>query len=381
MTNKKDLIKAAIPLPAMMIGAGIFGIPYVFANAGLAIAGTFFIVLAGLTVLLNLMYGEVVERTRDSHRLTGYSEIYYGKKAKDVITLTISASVYGALVAYLILAGEFLGTLFQHVELPSVAWIALFWAVVSLGIIRGIKTVAKIESLLFGFLLAVFAVIVFPGFAKIDVANFSYIDLSNFFLPYGVILFSLGGFQAIPEIHSIIKKDGSKLFRNAIITGVAIAAIVTFIFGVVIVGVSGLNTSETAISGLEPYLGSAVIYVGALFGLIAVTTSYLMFGVNLKESFMYDWKIRESISGLLVVVIPLLVILLGARSFITVAGIMGAVWAAVNGTMITLLFVKAKKKGEFVPSYNLKVPNIVVFAAMVALIAGGIYETIRVVLN
>ena len=65
-------------LVGMIIGVGIFGVPYVLSRAGLVPGIFYFIVLGAAIILVHLFYGEAVLRTNGRHRLVGYAEKYLG---------------------------------------------------------------------------------------------------------------------------------------------------------------------------------------------------------------------------------------------------------------------------------------------------------------
>lgn len=374
---QNSFVKATSSLVGTIIGAGIFGVPYVMVQAGFWAGSVLFLALAGIMLILHLMYAEVVDTSGTKHRLTGYMDMYFGKRAKQITTVSIVLAVYGSMIVYILLANEFLNNLFGEIFSGRIYWGVVFWALLSIGIVKGIKTISKTETILLGFLGLVLLVITFRGAPLIEASNFNSFNFKNILVPYGVILFSLGGFQAIPEMRYLIGKDGPT-FKRSVIAGVLFSAFVTFLFAFVVAGVSGQTTSPEAISGLEQFLGTEVIYLGSVLGLIAVATTYLIMGVNLKESFMYDWKIKPWKSDALLIAVPMAVVLLGVRDFISVIGIVGAVLGAVNGLFITLLFVKVKKiKSD--STLNLSVPNFVLMVIILALVLGGFYEIIKII--
>ena len=64
-------------------------------------------------LLVNLMAGEIVLRTKKQHQLTGYAEKYLGKWGKRLMMFSMAFSIYGALTAYLIGEGEVLKAIFR----------------------------------------------------------------------------------------------------------------------------------------------------------------------------------------------------------------------------------------------------------------------------
>jgi len=133
-------------LVGTIIGAGIFGLPYVVSKAGIIPSIFYFVVLGGIVLLLHLMFGEIALRTSAKHRLIGYANIYFGDWAKKLVTVSTIVGIVGALLAYIILAGDFLQIILSPiVSVSSVTLSLVFWAALSVFVLRGIQAIAKME--------------------------------------------------------------------------------------------------------------------------------------------------------------------------------------------------------------------------------------------
>ena len=169
----KNLFYATATLIGAIVGVGIFGVPYVVAKAGFLIGLLFLFGLGGVALLLHLFYGEIVLRTPGKHRYVGYAGIYLGQWGKRLITFTSVFIFYGALLAYIIVAGKFLGTIFGGSDF---IWSLTFFIICSLAIFFGLRAGAKIEILMSLFLIAVVVFIFVNGWPEIKLSN-----LSNYF--------------------------------------------------------------------------------------------------------------------------------------------------------------------------------------------------------
>ena len=338
----------------MIIGAGVFGIPYAVAQAGFAVGLFYLVLLGGAVMLLHLFYGEIVLRTHQEHRLIGYAAKYLGEEAKKVATFTVLFEYYGSLLAYIIIGGNFLmillGRFFGGNE---VFWAAVFFAVGATLIFGGLKTVVKNELFLTGLLLVSLAAMLFSGVPQMNFDNLKTINFNKFFLPYGVILFSLAGSAVIPEVRKIMTGQEKKI-KKVIILGTLIPAILYLFFALVVVGVTGSGTTEEAINGLMPYLGNWVISVGAIFGILAVLTSFLALGLCLEEVLHDDYRIKKMAAFCLALFVPFLAYLFGIKSFIFIIGLVGSLAAGVDGILTVLIYFKAKKIGDRQPEYRIK---------------------------
>jgi len=373
----KNFLFAVSTLIGAIVGLGMFGIPYAAAKAGFFIALIYLFVLGGVTLLLHLMQGEIVERTKGSHRLPGYVEKYLGKKWKNILGAAIILSIYSALLAYIIVGGKFLVLLFPDF-LDASAWSIIFWLVLSILVWRGIRTVAEVELGMTGLMTLFVFVLLFGSAGHIRLENFSGFNPADFFLPYGVILFAFSGLFAIPEIRELIKLDG-KGYKTAIIWGTFIPGVVYFLFILSVIGVSGINTSEEALIGLVPILGNWITGAGAVFGLLAIATSYLVLGINLKRTFEYDWRFGSNLSALVALLIPISLFLAGLQQFIAVIGISGAVFGAVVAIAVILVYQKAQMLGDQAPGFILHVPKIIQWTLMLMFALGGVYEIIYLI--
>jgi tyrosine-specific transport protein len=370
----KNFIFAVATLIGAIVGLGMFGIPYSAAKAGFFVGIAYIIILGIVTLLLHLIYGEIVERTKEKQRLTGDIEKYFGKKWKKIIGIAIIFSIYAALLAYIIVGGKFLALLFADFANPFVFSI-IFWLILSTAVWRGIRTIAEIE-LLMTFLLILFVIILFIwGAGDISFKNLPEFNLSNIFLPYGIVLFAFSGIFAIPEIRELLKTDG-KYYKRAIIWGSVIPIFIYLLFTIMVVGISGENTSEEAIEGLSQYLGMGITRFGAIFGLLAIATSYLVLGVNLKHTFEYDWRIKPRISAGLVIFAPIILFIAGLQQFIGIISFSGAVFGAITGIFIILIYQRAIKSGDKKPSYTLNLSKYVRWGLITLWALGGAYEII-----
>ena len=94
-----------------IIGIGVFGLPYAFAQAGFLVGLIQLVVIGALLVLLQQLYAEVTIQTPGHRRTVGLALKYLGPKWSRVAALAFFAMMWGAMIAYIIIAGEFLFTL------------------------------------------------------------------------------------------------------------------------------------------------------------------------------------------------------------------------------------------------------------------------------
>lgn len=381
MKNKSNLFGAIAILVGTCVGAGIFGLPYVISKVGFVVGLLYIIGLGAITLITSLAYSEVILRTNGTHQFPEYIHIYLGPRIKKLAIFTFTIGFYGALTAYLIEVGKFLFNLFGPYFGGNVTiYRIIYFLFVSLAILYGLKAVEKIEKILMFLMLLIIAILIFFSFHQIQLNNLFYLDYRYLLLPYGVILFAITGSSAIPDMKNLLDREKIKL-KKAIIIGYIIPIIVYIIVILAIIGISGLNTSESAIEGLGISLGSAALIIGFVFGTITMTTSFLSLGLTLKEVYQCDFKLNKYLAWLIVILPPLIMVLLNLLTFIQIIGLTGAVIGGVDGILMISMYKKARLLGKRKPEYELKIPNFFTYLISGVFALGIIYEIYMVLIN
>ena len=372
----KQFFYALATFVGTVIGVGLFGLPYVALKVGFAVVLFYFIFIGIVTALVLLIYGEIILRTEGVHRLPGYAEKYLGIWGKRVAFLSIVLTLVGALLAYLIVGGGFLFGIFSSLlgGNPFI-YTLIFFALGTSLVYYGIKSIAKIELSMLILFFALIVVFFIASFSKIKVENFLSLNLKNFFLPYGVILFSLGGAAIIPEIKEMLKGKEKNL-RNIIIGGIILIIVTYLIFIFIILGVAGGKTSPEAFLGLENYFSKNILLLGFFFGFLTTFTSFLTLGLTLKKIFWYDYKISSTLSCFLACFIPLGLFFLGFKDFLWVIGLVGAVMLGIEGIIIFLIYLKARKSSQRIPAYYLNLSPYLIYFLIFVFVIGIILEII-----
>jgi len=377
--NNKLLI-AITTLIGTIVGAGILGIPYAIAKVGF-FWGFIIIVTLGLCfILINLFAGEMILRTKKQHQLTGYAQKYLGKWGKIVMTLVMLMSLYGALIAYLIGEGSTLYAIFGFGS--PLIYTLIFFAITSYIIFSGIKATGKTELVLISLLIIIVFVIGVFSYRSMDFSRLLTSNITNFLLPYGIVLFAYMALPAIPELQEVIGKE-KKLLKKAIIWGSVIPIIIYLFFAAVVVGAVGLENFELldtnqriATIALSIYSNKILGVFANILAVLAMFTSYLTIGIALTEMYEYDYKLNRKLALSLTFFIPLIVVLFNLTSFLTVLAITGAIAGGLEAVMVMLMYWRAKKLGDRKPEYTM--PNFYVLGGiiLVMFLIGSIYQFI-----
>ena len=367
MIMKKNVLEATATLVGCTIGAGILGIPYVVSTSGF-LTGVVDIVLIGILMLVAHLYlGEVVLRTKGNHQLTGYAKKYTGKLGRFFMIIYMVFAIYGAMTAYLIMSGEFLGLLLNG---SPFFYSMLVFAIMAIMIYLGLEVIEKSELVMMFLFIGVLFVIVALCLPSVNINNLKGLNISNFFIPYGVVLFAFLGEVAIPEMVEELRENRKEL-RKSIIIGGLIPIVIYILFSLAIVGVSGVNTSKDSMTGLIHFINPVVVKVGMIFGILTMLTSFLALGLALKEMFIYDFKLEKILAWFLTMFVPLFIFVSGVRNFIEVLSVTGALTGGVVGVLIVLMHRNASLKGDRKPEFVIK-QNLIVDVLLILLFAFGI---------
>ncbi len=340
MTKNRKFINALSVYVGTIIGVGLFGLPYVGAQSGFLILFIYLLVVGVIAVVVNTFYAEISSSTKGLHRLPGYAQLYLGNWAKPLAFIVKTLAIFGSLLAYLIIGGQFLANLFDG---PVYLYTFIFFIFGAMLIWKDKKSIGPVELVMLFIFIGTILFLFFSGMTDIVFDNIKEIKLNNVFIPYGVILFSLWGASIIPEIKEELSGNFKEI-KKVIIIGMIICLAVYFLFNLLIIGISGNNTAQDAISGLEGNLGTWVIDVGYIFGIIATFTSFIALGLTVKKLFWYDYKLPKKLGWFLACFIPLGLFIAGMQDFISVIGLTGAVMLGIDGILVISIYFKLKQK-------------------------------------
>lgn len=334
--------EAIFMITGLTIGAGVLGVPYVVAQVGLFI-GILYILFLGLAMLsLNLMIGEIAVRTKEPSQLPGFAGKYLGGWAKKILSITIVFTGIGALLAYIVGEGETLAIVFGG---DKIIWSAVFWSIAGFFVWQGLQTAKKAEKIVSFTVIAIICGLSIYLLPKVETVNFFHSNLSKIFLPYGVILFALNATPAVVAAHALLP-GSQRHFRKAVIIGTLIPIVVYILFALATVGVNGLETTEVATIGLGKKLGDGVLVIGNIFASLAMFSCFIGMGIALKQTLVWDHKVRSWLAGLFVISAPLFLFLLGIRNFVAILDIVGGLFIGIEAVLMILVCYMARKKSD-----------------------------------
>lgn len=367
---KKKFWATTFTLTGTIIGAGILGLPYVFAKSGWLTGLFWLIVLGAVMIFVNLALGEITLRTKGKHQLSGYAEKYLGKWGKRIMFFAMIFGVYSALLAYLIGEGESLSRILPGNINPIFLGI-IFWLIMTLLLREGLKGLKKIETWGVIAIITIVIGIFIRLLPQIEPSNLMTSNSAYFTLPIGVVMFALLGFTSIPELRQEIKGK-EKLLKRAIIIGSLIPIILYILFTSVFVGILGNEVTEVATLSFGPII--------TILGIFTMLTSYFVLSFSLRDTFKFDIKSSKKINFIFTSLIPLLIYIIIAQykviSFASILGIGGVISGGITGIMILLINKKAKtnKRNKNDPEIQIPINWLIIIILSIIFIAGIVLQ-------
>lgn len=353
-----------------MIGVGFLSLPYVALQTGIWVMLLYFLVLTALVVVINSIFCRISLETPDFKRFPGFVAHYLGRRAGAFTMVSVILGTVGVMLAYLLIGGQFLTAVFSPLFSGSaLAYVLIYFVLASTIIYFDIKVVAKAEFWVMVSLFIAVLLVFTGGFSHIKLGNiignfqFPISNFQNVFLPYGPLLFALWGVGLIPEVEEMLKENKKRL--KTIITGSTITiSIFYLLFVLLVLGITGKQTGQAALDGLQGFLPNILVSVFLLIGALATFTAFITQGIIFKKTLMFDLKIKHWQAFAMTCCPPLILFLLGMNSFIPVLSFVGGVLLGINGIFILLMYKKIGGR------------NAIIYPLSLVFLFGVIYEII-----
>ncbi len=370
----KHYFIASTLLLGTIIGAGIFTLPQVFYTTGLAWVVVYLLVFGIVTAYVHLMYAEVLLRTKGEHELAGCTTLYLGSALGHIIKVTQVLGSAGTLIAYQILGGEFLRLVIPM--LPPYSEILLFWIMGGVGIVFGVNTIAKGELFTNGFMFCIVVAMFILGLPYWDTLTW-YKGVEHPLLPYGIVLYTLMGQQAVREVITYLQKKKIPVrpmpFVLASLGSVFFCLI--FMFAVLLL-YKGTMPPINVFSGLlrsVPVIG----LLGGLLGLANILDSSWTIGTYFRSVLVNDLRMHKLLSLILVLSTPLVGYIVLHEKLLWLLGILGGIGIGFEALIILFIWRKARNMPEGrgrIPDFTLRVHPVLFWAFTLLLIGGLAYK-------
>lgn len=353
------------------IGAGILGMPYAISKVGLLFGIVIIVSVGSLAIGINLLVGEVSARTMGNLQLVGLTRKYLGNKAGYLMMTIFYIQLFVILTIYIIGMGEIAADFFLG---SSFFWGIALWTVGSFIVFRGIEAIKTVEFFLTMIIIFVVLILAALAMPHVDLEFVKYSNVAAFFVPYGVVLFAFSGVGTIPAAYRLLHGKNEE-FKLAIVSSSLVAMFVYIVFTALVIGVTGYNTTEIATLGLGEAVGRNMFILANAFAFLAMMTSFIMLGMQLRDSMNWDFNFPYYRATAITLCIPLVIFLLGLRQFVLAINIVGGVFMSTQMLLLVLVYWKAKREGALDPvSYKLHHAVLISVLTLVVFSVGAVYS-------
>ncbi len=275
-----------------IIGIGILALPI---NTGLA---GFIPSVIGLLVTSAAMYysavilgGEASRRREDTFNYPSLYRTYLGAAGKWLAVVANLVILYGYLTAYLTSIAAIISRLFTIQISP--AWLMLgFFAITSLISLASVYTIMKYVSILVVVKCIAFAVISGMAGTHVRAENLAHTNWSLFFCGIPIMVTAFHFHNIIPAICKSLKWD-HRVINRTMLVGMAFCFLIYFTWLLVGIGVLPLDNTPiglinafhknlpATIPMAEAIQSSTFLLIASCFGVVSITTGYLVNGMGL----------------------------------------------------------------------------------------------------
>ena len=310
-----------------IVGAGIFTLPYLFYSSNYYFAVIGLIIIALITVIINLFYIDIVNATATPHQLSGYAQIYLGRRFKILAAFNLLLICIGSIFAYNYLASHFLTVFFPTLNFRLISFLFLFLVMI-------IYLISKKKPLtLFDFfpVLVIFiSLLLFSLSLDFPIPSLNLRSPNLAFV--GATIFALSGFTIIPELEK-------RYLFNASTIGLFLATLLYVIFTYAVITLSGSFLSADTISGINhasPLLASIV----AIFGILITFKGSLNMLAVFYDIFHRDFNLHSSISTLLTLFISFVTVAILKLTLSDTISLLGSI--TVSTAILIICFIRLK---------------------------------------
>ena len=333
----RSTLLAAGTFVGTVIGVGVFGLPYLASRMGLVPLVILFVILTPLVIIIHLRFAGVVERSQESKRIPGYVAQYLGPRWGRLSRVVSCLGLLGSLLAYLVIGGTFLSVMAQPLgEIPLPLATLIFFLLGSALIVRGSRSVAWVDLIMIAAFFVIVGIFFFLAFPKLDMSLFRLIHWPDAPAGYGVTLFALWGLSLVPETVELAGR-GTMRAQRVLRVGIVSAALIYVLFTIMVLGVTGQETTPDALTGFLRNFSPWVIVLGGLLGILTTFTSYIALGMTLKKTLQFDIRLTERLAILCTLAFPLGLYMLGLKNFLDVLGLTGAFLLGFEGILVLLV--------------------------------------------
>jgi len=301
------------------IGGGVMAVPYLASKAGLLPLLLMSVAAFAAALMMHLMVLEASLKT-PGRQVLSILDKYLFRGRKWLIYLFYGLIFIGTLsnLAAYIIGGA---SVSAGWGLPVWAGAAVFYAICALVVLLGMKSMGfgeKAALLGMAGITVYMAIVSSKGAVQMVTIRG---DADAWLALYGMLMFCLGSYLAVPQVVSGLAGDGKRASR-AVFFGLLINLAITAIIAVSVMHVNEQAT-QVAIVGWSKAIGGVSGFIGSAFIWLAMATSFWSVSYAMKDITKEQLGIRSDIQAWLCSTLPAVVMLLFGSEFIELLKLAG----------------------------------------------------------
>ncbi len=301
------------------IGGGVMAVPYLASKAGLQPLLLMSVAAFAAALMMHLMVLEASLKT-PGRQVLSILDKYLFRGRKWLIYLFYGLIFIGTLsnLAAYIIGGA---SVSAGWGLPVWAGAAVFYAICALVVLLGMKSMGfgeKAALLGMAGITVYMAIVSSKGAVQMVTIRG---DADAWLALYGMLMFCLGSYLAVPQVVSGLAGDGKRASR-AVFFGLLINLAITAIIAVSVMHVNEQAT-QVAIVGWSKAIGGVSGFIGSAFIWLAMATSFWSVSYAMKDITKEQLGIRSDILAWLCSTLPAVVMLLFGSEFIELLKLAG----------------------------------------------------------
>lgn len=313
------------------VGAGIFSLPQILHSIGLFWFSVFLIVVGFVMYRVNWFYFTVIREVKGKHQFSGYVEKVLGHRLSNVAVILHLFSTYGALIAFVLIGGEFLAA---ALGLTTQLGIQIFYIFALLIMFLSRNKSENVDEFFTMVKAGMFVIIVFLCLQNTHSME-SWTGLLGGAIgvepeAVGAFVFALTGFSIIPELHKSAGKKGKRNDRKSLLYAQLIIMAIYFMVTIALYPF----WEGTAYAFANPFVEKLFSFTG----FVSVFTAYLLLTWVAKDLYVCDLKVNNRLAMGLVLVVPLIFIFFQLGTFLTLLSFTGGVFLAGTGVLICWMY-------------------------------------------
>jgi len=327
------------------VGSGILAVPYLASRNSWWDFLWIVAVAYAINLLLHLMIAELSLNNKGAQFVKCFENELFSGKGKKIATW-IAFAFLGFSVLYNV-TGFITGSaavLNTWLGLPNFLSMMIYYVVVASVVFFGMKIVGICEKYSMIAMVTVIAVLFVATLkSRLSPLPNKFIASSNIMALYSTVSFSLSAVMSVPQVVKGTVGNKSKIVGSiATGTGINVALIILVTF-MTLIGAGKDITKNGALVDLSAHLGGWVSFVGYIFSLLALSTSFWANTLNMRDIISEQTGWNNKLSWLLASLPCLIFALFGFTSFVGFARIAGVI-QVLTGIGIIVAYNKSRRK-------------------------------------